>query len=91
MHTITLIINVKEEKARNKAKSSNFRWNAENKVWTRGFASLEEMEKWEKWALSNTNLMCYKSAVVAPLTGSVSAFPLTGEILDFHLFCLGED
>lgn len=60
MTTITLSIGFKENKARDKAKSAGFRWNAADKTWEKSFSSVEEMEKWEKWAASNTILMLYK-------------------------------
>lgn len=60
MTTITLNIGFKETKARDKAKGAGFRWNSACKTWEKSFSSVEEMEKWEKWASSNTILMLYK-------------------------------
>ena len=61
MTTITLNIGFKENKARDKAKNAGFKWNPTSKIWTKEFASVEEMDKWEKWASSNTILMVYKA------------------------------
>lgn len=62
MTTITLAIEYKNEKIRNKAKAAGFRWNAANKVWTKEFSSEEEKGKWASWASSNTMLMCYETS-----------------------------